>query len=343
MEDSMSLKDTPHYYHEVLRALPPKPVPPFEEETMQVRVWGRRWGVYDDVGPLKMVMVHRPDQAMLQWTPEKYDPEMEAFIDRPAQRYWRGQKPPELVKMQTEHDAMVATLRAEGVEVVYVDGHPDDTSAMYTRDNGVAVPGGMILGRMGTVGERAGQGRRGEEAFVHRKLAELGMPILRTIHGTGLFEGGSFALINERTAVIGTSYRQNVEAARQISEVLSVMGIRLIEVPLTGHSLHIDGAFVMVDKDVALINTTRLPYWFLTVLEETHIRTVEVHHADNSRVTNCLAVRPGKVLLAINNGTGTAERLAKAGIEVVGLDYGECQQNGGGIHCSTLPLLRERA
>jgi N-dimethylarginine dimethylaminohydrolase len=58
---------------------------------------------------------------------------------------------------------------------------------------------------------------------------------------------------------------------------------------------------------------------------------------------NCLAVRPGKVLLAINNDHGTAERLQKAGVEVVGLDYGECQQNGGRIHGSTLPLIRERA
>ena len=30
-------------------------------------------------------------------------------------------------------------------------------------------------------------------------------------------------------------------------------------------------------------------------------------------------------------------------VEVVPLDYGECQRNGGGIHCSTLPLVRDRA
>jgi N-dimethylarginine dimethylaminohydrolase len=339
----MSLKDTPHYYHEVLKAFPPQATPPFEDEAMQLRVWGRRWGVFDDVGPLKMVLVHRPGEALLQWTPDKYDPELEAFLDRPAQRYWRGQKPPDLAKMQAEHDAMTEALRREGTEVVYVDGAPGDTSAMYTRDNGVAVPGGVIVARMGTVGRCPGEGRRGEEAFVTRKLAALGMPILRTIHGSGLFEGGSFAFLDERTAAIGLSFRQNVEAARQIAEVLAVSGIKLIEVPLTGHSLHLDNACVMVDRKLALINTTRLPYWFLGLLQEHGIHTVEVHYADNPRVTNCLAVRPGKVLLAINNGHGTAERLQKAGVEVVALDYSECQQNGGGIHCSTLPLLRERS
>jgi N-dimethylarginine dimethylaminohydrolase len=339
----MSLKDTSHYYHEVLKAFPPQPRPPFEDEAMQARVWGRRWGVFDDVGPLRMVLLHRPDEALLQWTPDKYDPELEAFLDRPAQRYWRGDKPPDLPRMQAEHDALADALRREGVEVVYVDGPPGNPSAMYTRDTAVSVPGGAIIARMGTVGRVRGEGRRGEEAHVTRTLAALGMPILRTIHGTGLFEGGSFAFLNERAAVVGLSFRQNREAARQIAEVLAVSGVQLIEVPLTGHSLHIDGAFVMVDRDLALINTTRLPYWFLEVLDEQKIRAVEVHYADNPRVVNCLALRPGKVLLAVNNGDGTAERLRKSGVEVIALDYEECQKNGGGIHCSTLPLIRERS
>jgi arginine deiminase len=81
----------------------------------------------------------------------------------------------------------------------------------------------------------------------------------------------------------------------------------------------------------------------IDTLRDLKIRWVEVHHADNPRVLNCLAVRPGKVLLAINNGDGTAERLVDHGVEVVPLQYAECQRNGGGIHCSTLPLVRDRS
>jgi len=245
--------------------------------------------------------------------------------------------------MQQEHDALVAALSREGAEVVHVAGSPTDPKAMFTRDNGVIVPGGAIICRMGPVGSRPGMGRRGEEAHVSRVVAGLGMPILRTIHGSGLFEGGSFALLNGTTAVAGLSFRQNEEAARQIEEVLAVLGIRLLRVPLAGHALHIDGQLVMVDEDLALINIERTPYWFLDTLRDLKIRWVEVHHADNPRVLNCLAVRPGKVLLAINNGDGTAERLVDHGVEVVPLQYAECQRNGGGIHCSTLPLVRDRS
>jgi N-dimethylarginine dimethylaminohydrolase len=340
---SRSLKDTGQYYHEVLKRIPPRALPAFEDEAMQERVWGRRWGVVNDVGTLRMVAVHRPGDEIRIMTPERYDPRIEALIDDDAQWYWRGDRAPDLARMQREHDAMVAALRAEGVEVVMVDGAPTDPKAMFTRDNAIAVPGGLIVCRMGPVGTRPGTGRRGEEAYVARAMASIGMPILRTIHGSGLFEGGSFAFINETTAVSGLSFRQNEEGARQIEEVLAVLGVRLIRVPLAGHALHIDGQFVMVDHDLALINVERTPYWFLDTLRELKVRWVEVHHADNPRVANCLAVRPGKVFLAINNGETTAARLIDHGVQVVPLDYSECQQNGGGIHCSTLPLIRDRA
>ena len=338
----MSLKDTEQYYHEVLKRIPPKATPAFENPEMQERVWGRRWGVYNDVGALKTVLVHRPGNEIRVMGEEKYDPSIEALIDDEEQWYWRGQDPPNLEKMQREHDQMTEALRREGVEVVDVDCSPRDPKAIFTRDNGVAVQGGLIISRMGPVGKEPGTGRRGEESFVTKKVAELGMPILRTIHGAGLFEGGSFAFLNETTAVIGLSYRQNEEGARQIEEVLKAQGVKLVRIPLTGHSLHIDGCIVMVAHDLALINVVRLPYWFLDLLKDLKISYVDIHHADNSMVINCLAIKPGKILFAINGGEGTAERLRKHGIEIIPIDYSECQKGGGSIHCSTLPLIRER-
>jgi N-dimethylarginine dimethylaminohydrolase len=339
---SVKLKDTQQYYHEVLKRISPKSHPVFEDPGMQERVWGRRWGVYDDVGPLKLVLVHRPGNEIKVMTKKKYDPSIEAMIDDDEQWYVLGEEPPNLEKMQEEHDQLMNILRKEGVEVMSVEGSPRDPKAMFTRDDGVAIQGGFVVGRMGAVGKFPGTGRRGEEAFVIKKIVELGMPILRTIHGSGLFEGGSFSFLNEQNAVIGLSYRQNEEAVRQIEEVLRVQGTRLIRVPLVGYNIHIDVAIVMVDRDLALVNITQLPYWFPETLNELKIRFVDIHHADNFMVINCLAVRPGKVIMAINNGEGTAERLMKNGVEVIPIDYSECQKSGGGIHCSTLPLIRER-
>ena len=339
----MAFRESLQYYHEVLKHMPPKSTPAFEEEEMQVRVWGRRWGVYDDVGTLKMVMVHRPGDEIKIMTADKYDPELDAIIDIKEQWYYRRKEPPDLNKIQEAHDKMGAAMKDEGVEVVYMGCSPRDPKGMYTRDCGVIIEGGAIICRMSTVGDEPGTGRRGMEAFAAQKLGQIGMPILRTVHGTGLFEGGSFAWLDERTAVAGLSFRQNEEGTRQIEEALSAQGKNLIRVPLAGHSLHIDGAFVMVNTDLALVNITRLPYWFLNTLEEKGIHTLEIHYMDHPIVINCLTLAPGKVLFAINNAEETANRLIKAGIEIIPIDYSECQLSGGSIHCSTLPLIRERS
>src|SRR4030095_14763244 len=106
--------------------------------------------------------------------------------------YYRDEKAPDLGKMQAEHDAMVAALRREGTAVISVDGAPTDPKAMYTRDTAIAVSGGAIICRMGPVGAKPGHGRRGEEAYITRRLAEIGMAILPTHHTTGTFAWGSF-------------------------------------------------------------------------------------------------------------------------------------------------------
>ncbi len=337
----MSIKDTPQYYHAVLKRIPPKSTPAFEDEKMQERVWGRRWGVYNDVGTLRMVLLHRPGDELKVMTADKYDPTIEALIDDRDQWYFRSDRIPNLAKMQEQHDNLARVLEECGVEVQYSDCSPRNPKAMFTRDDGIAVRGGAVICRMGPVGEEFGTGRRGEEAYVSRKLASLGMPIIRTIHGEGLLEGGSFCFLDEKHAVVGTSYRQNLQAVDQMRNVLMHQGVELIDLPLVGHSLHIDGAIVMIDHDKALINVTRLAYWFLDKLRDLGIETIEADPRDAGKTVNCLAVAPGKLIMC-DESDWTADMLTKRGIEVIQIPYGEIEMNGGGIHCSTMPLIRDR-
>ena len=93
------------------------------------------------------------------------------------------------------------------------------------------VNGGAINSRMGP------RVRRGEELVITRTLVRLGIPILRTLSGSALMAGGSFARINPRTAVIGCGIRVNREGARQIGEVLATQGGELIVIDLVGLDL----------------------------------------------------------------------------------------------------------
>ncbi len=100
-----------------------------------------------------------------------------------------------------------------------------------------------------------------------------------------------------------------------------------------------DGCIVIVDYDKAIVNVTRLPYWFLDLLTELGIQAIHVWPTEQKAV-NCLAVRPGRVIIAAGCPR-TVERLHRAGVETIEIPYDEVHKNGGGIHCSTLPLVRD--
>ena len=323
-------------YTNLHRRIPGEPEPAFEHPGMQQRVWGRVWGVDNDVGALRMVLVSRPGS---EWQPMmsggEYREDCQAWIGPDNMWYWRDRDRPDLSKAQAQHDALVGALRSEGAEVLSLqDPLPHMTKSVFTRDQAIVVKGGAIVCRMGV------SYRRGEELPITRTLAALGMPILHTIHGTGLMEGGSFAWLNPRTAVVAVGHRSNQEGARQVAEVLRPMNVELLRVDNRGFGLHIDGSLVMVDKDLALAFPRGLPYWFLARLQELGIRMVDADPLEGAFAVNCLAVRPGKVILSAH-AERTAWRLRQAGIEVVPIDYSEMPKNGGGIHCSTLPLIRE--
>jgi N-dimethylarginine dimethylaminohydrolase len=283
-----------------------------------------------------MVLMHRPGDELKIVDPSKKLNDIGAYGDDETGWYWRGNTVPPLAEMQAEHDGLAAALRAEGVEIVHLDPiKPGRMKSCYTRDSVIAVDGGAIVTRLGP------PIRRGEEWAVTRTLARIGMPILRTIHGNAIVEGGSFVWLNAKTAVLGLSSRVNEEGARQLEEVLRVMGVELLRVHLTGYRLHIDGALVMIDVDTAIINPTQLPFWFLQKLDELKIRTIEVCHEDGVSTINCLAVRPGRVIMTDQVSARTREKLDQAGISVVTIAYDKVYLGGGGIHCSTGPLIRD--
>ena len=176
-------------YNATIKLFGSQPEPAFESAERQVADWGREWGCDNDVGQIRMVLMHRPGKEFEIVDPSKRIEEIGSYGDVAEGWYWQSETIPPLADLQVQHDTLADTLRAEGAEVVYLDGVQGHRfKSVYTRDSSFAVKGGAIVSRM------APRMRHGEEQTAARTLAKLGMPILRTISSTGMIEGRQLCL-----------------------------------------------------------------------------------------------------------------------------------------------------
>lgn len=333
----MADTSNPHWiYTQTIKMFAAEASPPFEDESQLAQYWGKVWGIDNDVGRIRSILVHRPGPEMAIVDPAKRIAEIGSFGDVEAGWYFQSDTPPDIATMQSQHDGLVKALTSEGVEIHYMEGVDNRRlKSVYTRDPLIMVKGGAIVCRMGA------RIRRGEELATTRTLAKIGIPILRTISGSGVMEGGSFAWLNDKTCAIGVGVRVNREGAEQVGEVLKRQGVELLIVELTGYDIHLDVSFLMVDKNLALVNPFGLPYSFLEELKARGIQYVEVDPQDDPWINNSLAIAPGKLLMPQGASNRTLDRLAKHGVTWVTLPYAAVHKNGGGIHCSTTPLRRD--
>ncbi len=308
--------------------------PPFLDEL--VDVWGAQWGASDEVGLLRKVLLRQPGDELSVVRTEAWDDDAQALVDPEGRWYWTDRRPPSLDRVWQQHAGLVDALRREGVDVVLAPPMGETyTKAVYIRDPLITTPHGAIIGRMGV------RMRRGEEPDVTRFVADLGMPIVGTISGAGTLEGGSYLKLRPNLHVLGTSIRCNIEGAEQLRQLLEMMGIELMVVSVPGWSIHLDLHMALLDVDKVLVDAERLPYDFLVQLRAYGFELIEADPTEAWGL-NLLCLRPGRVLMAEGNPR-SAERMASAGVEVLTVPFDELQKNGGGIHCSTMELVRDLA
>ncbi|MFT3797707.1 dimethylarginine dimethylaminohydrolase family protein [Microbacterium sp.] len=319
------------------RILAPQPSPAFESESELVAGWGRKWGAADEVSRVRTIMLRRPSRLLervAQLGESAWEADLDAYLDPQRRWYWTGRELPDLERAHREHDALAATLRDHGVEVVYAPDLDEFSKSVFTRDPLVTVPGGAIILRL------APRMRRGEEQSVTQTVAAAGLPILATIGGTGVAEGGSFIKVRPDLALFGTSVRCNPEGYRQLARILEDRGIRCERYQMPGYQIHLDLCMAMIDDDLAVVNPSIAPYDLMARLWELGIETVDVAPGEDW-ACNLLTLDRRKVLFP-SHLPRTAEILAnRHGVEVIAIDYREINKNGGGIHCSTMELQRD--
>ncbi|KFF59072.1 hypothetical protein JF66_13885 [Cryobacterium sp. MLB-32] len=319
------------------RLMGPEASPPFSDHGELESVWGRRWGAADEVGRLRSVLMRRPSRGLAHITEAAWNEELGALVDPHRRWYWTGPDAPDMTLLDTQYQGFVDALTENGVEVVFAPELADTfTKAVYTRDPLVTIPGGAIIGRL------APRMRRGEEQSITQTVAAAGLPILGTITGEGLVEGGSFVKVRKDLAFFGTSVRCNPEGYRQLARILDEQGIALKQVNLPGYLIHLDMCSVMLDDNLALVNPRLAPYDYMTALWDLGIETLEVDSREEW-ACNMLVLNKRKVIMPDHLPRTASMLRDEAGIDVTAIPFREILKNGGGLHCSTMELQRDWA
>ena len=176
-----------------------------------------------------------------------------------------------------------------------------------------------------------------------RRLADLGIPILRSVRGSGTFEGADAAWVDPGTVLLATALRTNVEGAAQVMALLQEMGVKVVPVGLPYGSMHLMGVLRFVDRDLAVAWPGRVPYAAVAALRArgyTVLFLPDEEEAVCGMALNFVTLGPRRILMAAGNPVTQAFYEA-AGVACQAVEVDELLNAAGGIGCLTGILERE--
>jgi len=279
-----------------------------------------RYGVRSMVAPLRRVLVRRPattgDFAGADWrTP---DPEL---LDR-------------------QHDQFCQLLADLGCDVEVAAVAEEMVDATYVRDPGMVSSRGAVLFQM------AKPARAAEPPLLGTALEAAGVPVVGRLTGPARADGGDIIWLDDRTLLVGRSYRTNVEGVRQIREIMAAEDVVVGSADMPhdrgpAHVLHLMSVISPVADDLAVVYPPLAPVPLMQELAARSVRIVAVPAAEyDTMACNVLPVRPGVVVMLAGNPR-TRAALEAAGCEVHLYDGSEISLKGdGGPTCLTAPILR---
>lgn len=284
------------------------------------------WGGQTMVAPLRRVLVFPP-------VPPNDRVSWEAF------GYLR---PLDHAAAVREHAAFRQALADAGAEVIIGE---IDNGALQ---DGIFAFDPMMVTDAGAILLRPGKAlRAGEVALAEQTLNDLGIPIAGRIAPPGTVEGGDCFWLDERTLIIGQSYRTNAAGIAQLTALLAPHSVTVTAVDLPhwhgpGECLHLLSLISMLDTNLAVVYQPLLPVRLVELLAARGVELVAIPDAEfATQGCNVLALAPRRCLLLREN-TETARRLRAASCAVMVYTGDEISHSRtGGPTCLTRPLLRD--
>jgi arginine deiminase len=281
-------------------------------------------GIADEYSPLRAVLLHRPGA------------ELERAAADPDR--WQMVAAPDAARAAAQHDELAAVYRANGVDVQYVEPSGDVTpNLVFAADLMFMTPAGAIIARP------ASTVRAGEERWVARRLADLGVPVLRTVGGRGVFEGADAMWLDGATALVGRGMRTNKDGAAQVEATLAEQRVRSIPLNVPVKAMHLMGQVRIVDRDLAFVwDAATEPA--AAVLREQGMDVHDFPDRDEmaaGMAHNFVVLGPRRIVMPAGNPRSVTAYEA-LGIECTCVEVGEIMKAAGSIGCMTGVIRRSQ-
>ncbi len=287
--------------------------------------WGD-WGCNSEVGKLRDVLIRKPGKEIEIVNEENYSK-------------YRWKAPMDVEKARYQIDKLVETYEENGVKVHFVEEQREDKpNAIYMRDLVLMTPEGAIVTRP------AIEARRGEEKAAAKALSKIGVPIVRTINGSAVFEGACALWVDRETVILGTGARANAEGFAQVEYELRRMGVTdILHMGIPYGHAHLDGLMNFIDKKKMILFPWQVSYDVVKPLIDKGFEIIEITDIDeikNNMAINVVALEPGKILMVKGN-PNTKKKIEDASVEVIEVDLSEIKKGWGAIHCMSVFLKRD--
>jgi dimethylargininase len=244
---------------------------------------------------------------------------------------WRGE--PDPIGLADEHGRFRAALVHAGAEVIDARGEPGNLDSIYVYDPALVTPHGAILLQPGK------PGRRGEPDAL---APDLPLPVLGRLEGDEHAEGGDTVWLDERTLLVGHTYRTNaagIVALRRLLPDVDVLAFHLPHFHGRGEVLHLRSLLNPLTPELVVAYPPLMPVPLVELLEARGIGVVEVPDDEFETMGPNVLGLPGGRALALAGNRVTRQRLESAGVKVVEYEGDEISRKGdGGPTCLTLPV-----
>jgi arginine deiminase len=288
------------------------------------------WGVDSETAPLRHVLMCAPDH--FTWTPNA-----NAIARSVAAK---GEQSFDLAAAKKQHHDLCSTLQANGACVHRLAAIASQPSQAFTRDPLIMTPWGAIVALM------QAEDRRGEYAAVIAYCRSLGIPIWNLVTD-GSVEGGDVHIVRPGKIVIGYSgLRTTLSGAKQVSAWFAAKGWASRLVYFDPHFLHLDVLFCAVNIGSAIICSDVLdPPVVADLVEFLEIHNVAHATYRQAMQLGCNALSLGNDKILMHKAPeldSLVAQLNRFGILTLQTDLAMFVMDGGGPHCLTMPLHREK-